>query len=74
MDASGSTRFERTPEEPATSEETLGQLVNQVGALYPWRTINGEEASAYYAAGTAQYHINAAIAFGGSSCKPASVA
>ncbi len=36
---------------------------NQVGALYPWRTINGEEASAYYAAGTAQYHINAAIAF-----------
>jgi len=31
------------------------------GALYPWRTINGEEASAYYAAGTAQYHINAAV-------------
>ena len=25
--------------------------VNQVGALFPWRTINGEEASAYYAAG-----------------------
>ncbi|MDQ3468893.1 MAG: glycoside hydrolase family 65 protein [Actinomycetota bacterium] len=37
--------------------------LHQVGALYPWRTINGEEASAYYAAGTAQYHINAAIAF-----------
>ena len=37
--------------------------LNQVGALYPWRTINGEEASAYYAAGTAQYHINAAVAF-----------
>ncbi len=37
--------------------------INQIGALYPWRTINGEEASAYYAAGTAQYHINAAIAF-----------
>ncbi|MFT4235248.1 MAG: glycosyl hydrolase family 65 protein [Microbacterium sp.] len=33
------------------------------GALFPWRTINGEEASAYYAAGTAQYHINADIAF-----------
>ncbi|NLT29615.1 MAG: glycoside hydrolase family 65 protein, partial [Propionibacterium sp.] len=29
---------------------------------FPWRTINGEEASAYYAAGTAQYHINADIA------------
>jgi alpha,alpha-trehalose phosphorylase len=37
--------------------------VNQKGALFPWRTINGEEASAYYAAGTAQYHINADIMF-----------
>ena len=35
--------------------------LNQRGALYPWRTINGEEASAYYAAGTAQYHIDADI-------------
>ena len=34
------------------------------GALFPWRTINGEEASAYYPAGTAQYHINADIAHG----------
>ncbi|WP_182561892.1 glycoside hydrolase family 65 protein [Microlunatus kandeliicorticis] len=33
------------------------------GALFPWRTINGHEASAYYAAGTAQYHIDADIAF-----------
>jgi len=31
------------------------------GALFPWRTINGDEASAYYAASTAQYHINADI-------------
>ena len=37
------------------------RTVNQKGALFPWRTINGEEASAYYAAGTAQYHINADI-------------
>lgn len=37
--------------------------LNERGALYPWRTINGEEASAYYAAGTAQYHINAAIVY-----------
>ena len=37
--------------------------LNQRGALFPWRTISGEEASAYYAAGTAQYHINAAIAY-----------
>ena len=40
------------------------RAVSQKGALFPWRTINGEEASAYYAAGTAQYHINAAIAHG----------
>jgi len=37
--------------------------LGHVGALFPWRTINGEEASAYYAAGTAQYHINAAISY-----------
>jgi alpha,alpha-trehalose phosphorylase len=37
--------------------------VGERGALYPWRTINGEEASAYYAASTAQYHINADIVF-----------
>jgi alpha,alpha-trehalose phosphorylase len=33
------------------------------GAAFPWRTINGEEASAHYAAGTAQYHLNADIAY-----------
>ena len=33
------------------------------GALYPWRTIAGEEGSSYYPAGTAQYHINVAIAY-----------
>ena len=31
--------------------------------MFPWRTISGEEASAYYAAGTAQYHINADIMY-----------
>ena len=39
------------------------RTMDQRGGLYPWRTINGEEASAYYAAGTAQYHINAAVVF-----------
>lgn len=38
-------------------------LLNEDGALFPWRTINGEEASAYYAAGTAAYHINADIVY-----------
>jgi alpha,alpha-trehalose phosphorylase len=37
--------------------------VGHHGALFPWRTINGEEASAWYAAGTAQYHINADVAY-----------
>ena len=35
--------------------------LSQRGALFPWRTINGEEASAYYAAGTAQVHIDADV-------------
>lgn len=39
------------------------QELRQKGALFPWRTINGEEASAYYAAGTAQYHLNADIMY-----------
>ncbi|GAA1638559.1 glycoside hydrolase family 65 protein [Microbacterium flavum] len=44
------------------ARKRAGQL-NEAGALFPWRTINGEEASAYYAAGTAQYHINADVSF-----------
>jgi len=39
--------------------------LDHAGALYPWRTINGHEASAYYEAGTAQYHINADIIHAG---------
>jgi len=39
------------------------QELGHPGALFPWRTISGEEASAYYEAGTAQYHINADIAY-----------
>ena len=38
------------------------EMGHAVGALYPWRTIDGHEASAYYPAGTAQVHINADIA------------
>jgi trehalose/maltose hydrolase-like predicted phosphorylase len=39
------------------------ELSHPKGALYPWRTIAGEEGSSYFPAGTAQYHINAAIAY-----------
>ena len=44
-----------------TAARQRAREMSQQGALYPWRTISGEEASAYYAAGTAQYHINAAV-------------
>jgi alpha,alpha-trehalose phosphorylase len=37
--------------------------VGHAGALFPWRTINGAEASPRYASGTAQYHINADVAY-----------
>ena len=38
--------------------------LSEKGALYPWRTINGRESSAYFPAGTAQYHINADVIWG----------
>jgi alpha,alpha-trehalose phosphorylase len=37
--------------------------MSERGALFPWRTINGEEASSNFQQGTAQYHINADIAY-----------
>jgi len=39
------------------------QMGHPSGALFPWRTIAGEECSAYFPAGSAQYHINADIAY-----------
>ncbi len=39
------------------------ELGHQRGAAYPWRTISGTESSGYFPAGTAQYHINADIAY-----------
>lgn len=39
------------------------QMSHAKGALYPWRTIAGEECSSYFPAGTAQFHINADIAY-----------
>lgn len=39
------------------------ELNHAHGALYAWRTISGDECSAYYPSGSAQYHINAAIAY-----------
>ncbi|MDT6979380.1 glycosyl hydrolase family 65 protein [Levilactobacillus zymae] len=45
------------------AKQRARQLGVEHGALYAWRTINGEEASAFFPAGTAQYHIDADIAY-----------
>ncbi len=39
------------------------QMGHNIGALYPWRTIAGDECSPFFPAGTAQYHINVDIAY-----------
>ncbi|MGH9008926.1 MAG: glycoside hydrolase family 65 protein [Acidimicrobiia bacterium] len=36
--------------------------LGHTGAAFPWRTIAGEECSAYWPAGTAAFHVNADIA------------
>lgn len=48
---------------------TLGKAIENarmlgytVGALYPWRTINGDECSPFFESGMAQHHINCDIA------------
>jgi beta-phosphoglucomutase len=38
-------------------------LGHRRGALYPWRTIAGDECSSHYPTGSAQYHINGDIAY-----------
>ena len=43
------------------ARERARELGHPKGALYAWRTIDGDECSAYFPAGTAQYHINGDI-------------
>ena len=51
----GATRRSTSPASaPASSAST--------GAAFPWRTIDGEECSGYWPAGTAAFHVNADIA------------
>ncbi|MEV7234983.1 glycosyl hydrolase family 65 protein [Streptomyces sp. NPDC051020] len=45
---------------PAARERA--RQLGLAGAAFPWRTIDGAECSAYWPAGTAAFHINAAIA------------
>ncbi|HZE29948.1 MAG TPA: glycoside hydrolase family 65 protein [Actinoallomurus sp.] len=42
--------------------EERAERLGLKGAAFPWRTIHGEECSAYWPAGTAAFHINADIA------------
>lgn len=48
-----------TLEQARTRAATLGLS----GAAFPWRTIAGDECSAYWPAGTAAFHVNADIAY-----------
>lgn len=45
------------------ARQRAAEMSHCKGALFAWRTIAGEECSGYYPAGTAQYHINADIAY-----------
>jgi alpha,alpha-trehalose phosphorylase len=42
---------------------TRARELSKPGAMFPWRTINGDEASSFFPAGTAEYHISADIAY-----------
>jgi alpha,alpha-trehalose phosphorylase len=46
-----------------SARERAKQMGHTIGALYPWRTIAGDECSPFFPAGTAQYHINVDIAY-----------
>jgi len=45
------------------AKQRARELGHEQGALFAWRTIGGEECSSFFPAGTAQYHINADIAY-----------
>jgi alpha,alpha-trehalose phosphorylase len=37
------------------------RVIARAGAAFPWRTIRGQECSGYWPAGTAAFHVNAAV-------------
>ena len=45
------------------ARENAGLVGHRKGALYPWRTITGQECSGYFPSGTAAYHINGAVSY-----------
>lgn len=52
-------RYQQLPQ----ARQRAWELGVAAGALFPWRSINGQEASAFFPAGTAQYHLDADIAY-----------
>ncbi|ANU22040.1 glycoside hydrolase family 65 protein [Planococcus donghaensis] len=46
-----------------SARQRAKEMGHEKGALFPWRTITGPESSAFFPAGTAQYHISADIAY-----------
>lgn len=46
-----------------SARQRAKEMGHERGALFPWRTITGPESSAFFPAGTAQYHISADIAY-----------
>jgi alpha,alpha-trehalose phosphorylase len=47
----------------SNAKEEAVNLGHKKGAKIPWRTIAGSECSAYFPGGSAQYHINADVAY-----------
>jgi alpha,alpha-trehalose phosphorylase len=45
------------------ARENAALLGHKKGALYPWRTITGQECSGYFPSGSAAYHINGAVSY-----------
>lgn len=52
-------RYETLP----LARDRAREMGHKNGAKIPWRTIRGTECSAYFPAGSAQYHINSDVAF-----------
>ncbi len=52
-------RWRHATLEPAKQR---AQQLGQAGAMFPWRSINGAECSAYWPAGTAAVHVSADVA------------
>ncbi|PPK70857.1 glycosyl hydrolase family 65 protein [Actinokineospora auranticolor] len=42
--------------------QARARVLGKTGAAFPWRSINGQECSAYWPAGTAAFHVSADIA------------